>query len=166
MKTTMVLAMLLIYQCCQAQQAGLDMFVRVPHLVNVNFSSAKASYTSAVSAGITLRYAGFFADIGSFIDGDDYYGHYVYFGSTVLTKKASDSWSVAGNWFGETTLVPSQQEDPDLWIYTIGISPVLIHPIQRGSLAIAFTLGAAFHNRETSLNSRIVFNYSLPLFNR
>ena len=153
--------------CCsqfaQAQKIGIDLFIRLPQVVNYNFTKPAISYSPVSSAGFTLRQKTVFVDVGSFINTANVVGHYTYFGSALLTKQGSDNWLFVTNWFGEATYFPAQQEKKSYWAQTVGVSPVLVKPIHYGKIAIALTMGAAFYDDTVSLNSRIIFNYSLPL---
>lgn len=148
---------------CKHKKINIDLFVRLPQVVNYNFATSAISYSPVVSSGFTLQSKAAFADLGSFIGSSNTFGHYTYFGSALLRKQSADNWLFVTNWFGEATYFPVQQEKKSYWVQTIGISPVLVKPIHYGTFAIAFTLGAAFYDGTVSLNSRIIFNYSLPL---
>jgi hypothetical protein len=153
--------------CCsqlvQAQKLSADLFVRLPQVVNYNFTKPSISYSPLVSTGFTARYKSSFVDLGSFISNTNVVGHYTYFGSPLLSRHGLDNWLFVTNWFGEATYFPTQQEKKSYWIQTVGISPVLVKPIHFGTFAIALTMGAAFYDGTVSLNSRILFNYSLPI---
>jgi hypothetical protein len=150
-------------QFVQAQKINIDLFVRLPQVINYNFTKSVSSYSPVVSSGFTFRYKTVFADVGSFISSGNVVGHYTYFGSPLFIKQGSDKWLFVTNWFGEATHFPTQQENKSHWVQTVGISPVLVKPIPFGTFAIALTIGAAFNDDTVSLNSRIIFNYSLPL---
>jgi hypothetical protein len=150
-------------QLAHAQKIGVDLFVRLPQVVNYNFAKPAVSYTPLISTGLTLRYKKAFADVGSFIGNTNGTGHYSYFGSALFYRQSPDNWLFVTNWFGEATYFPAQQEKKSYWAQTVGISPVLVRPFHFGAFAIALTIGAAFYDDTLSLNSRIIFNYSLPI---
>lgn len=163
MKKIITLCICAICNEVYGQKPGVDAFVRLPHVINYNFTARNVSYTPAVSAGLTFRYRGFFADVGSFIDNSDMFGHYTYFGSPLQTSRCPDNKIFVLNWFGEITRIPDQGENESLTIKTIGISPVIVSPIGKSNFAVAFTFGVAFSGSTTNLNSRIILNYALPL---
>lgn len=163
MKKILIPFAFLIYNNLYGQKPGLDVFMRLPQVANYNITEGVASFTPMVSAGLTLRYGGFFADFGSFIDKADKFGHYTYFGSPLHTRSYPDNKLFIVNWFGEFTYVPDQENNERLVIKTAGVSPLLAFKVGRSTFATAFTLGVAFAGATTSLNSRIIINYSLPL---
>lgn len=163
MKKILIPFIFLISYNMYGQKPGLDVFIRLPQVANYNITEGAASFTPMVSAGLTLRYRGFFADVGSFIDKADQFGHYTYFGSPLHTRSYPDNKLFILNWLGELTYVPDQENNESLVIKTVGVSPVLAFKVGKSTFAAAFTLGVAFADATTNLNSRIIINYSLPL---
>jgi hypothetical protein len=154
------ISFLILMTCCQitsAQSINVDLFARLPQVVNYNFTKPAISYVPVISAGLTIRYKTAFADVGSFIGNTNVVGHYTYFGSAIISKQSPNNGLFITNWFGEATYFPTHQEKKSYWVQTVGISPVLVRPIQFGTFAIALTIGAAFYDDTVSLNSRIIF---------
>ncbi len=164
MKKVIIFCILFICKEAHGQKLGLDVFARLPQVVNYNFTRRHVSYTPIISAGFTLRHKSLFADIGSFIDKGDVYGHYTYFGSSLYKNHYSENKLLVMNCFGEVAYIPGQEGSKELIVKTIGVSPVIVWPIQNSAFAVALTLGVAFSNSATSLNSRIILNYALPIF--
>jgi hypothetical protein len=165
MKTVLLLLILvtLHIQTAIGQKIQIEGFVRLPQVVNVDFTSKTAMYSPVISAGATLRCQRAFADIGVFMNKNDVHGYYTYFGSSIYTKALDSQWTFVNNWFGEVTLFPRQQETTQTWLYTAGVSPVLVHPLSWGTFAVALTAGVAFSDDHVSLNSRLILNCSIPI---
>lgn len=163
MKTTLLLLAILYAQTLSAQKPRLEAFIRLPQVVNIDFTANAASYTPLISAGLTGRYQKAFADIGVFMSNNDIHGYYTYFGSSLYTKSLDGEWLLVNNWFGEVTLFPGQQETKHSWLYTAGVSPVLVRPLLWGAFAVALTLGMAYADDHISLNSRLILNCSIPI---
>jgi hypothetical protein len=163
MKRIVYVIILCSAQFAHAQKMGIDLFIRLPQVVNYNFTKPTISYAPLISTGLTLRYKKAFVDVGSFIGNTNVVGHYSYFGSALYNRQSPDNWLFVTNWFGEATYFPAQQDKKSYWVQTVGISPVLVRPFHFGAFAIALTIGAAFYDDTLSLNSRIIFNYSLPI---
>ncbi|RAW02890.1 hypothetical protein [Pseudochryseolinea flava] len=144
-------------------QSSIDLYGRLPHIINYQFCETAVTYSQAASFGLTYRYKKFFNDFGAYVASDNHYGYYCYFGHPVVEKPLSHR-IFAMNIFGEVAYVPKQQEQFQTWVKMVGVSPVFVVPIDHGALAIAITCGAAFSN-EVSLTTRIIFNYSLPIIN-
>ncbi len=165
MKKALTVLIILYSQNMIAQKIGVDWFVRLPQVVNYDFSKKSGFYTPVISTGVTLHYQSVFADVGAFVNKSDFYGYYSYFGSALRVKPLDDEWKLVTNWFGEVTYFPSQAETKHSWTYTTGLSPVLVRPLSWGTFAIALTMGAAFSNDTVSLNTRLILNCSIPLQN-
>lgn len=163
MKKIFVFLICLVCNETYGQKPVLDAFVRLPQVVNYNLYDKEIGYTPVVSAGVTLRYRGFFADIGSFVNKSDVFGLYTYFGSSLRTDHYTDNKLLLLNWFGEFTYIPDQGESATITVKTIGISPVMVWNVEKSAFALAFTFGVAFSNSTTGINSRVILNYSLPL---
>jgi hypothetical protein len=163
MKKVLLLLTIFYSQNSMAQKISTEGFIRLPQVVNINLTNKTIRYTPVVSTGLTLRYRGGFADFGVFMDKSDFYGYYTYFGSSVYAKPLDDKWRLVTNWFGEITFLPDQSETKQSWIYTIGLSPVLLFPFPWGTFAIALTMGSGFNNDSVSLNTRLILNCSIPL---
>ncbi|WP_276371847.1 hypothetical protein [Chryseolinea sp. H1M3-3] len=159
---TLMLA-LMFFKQVSGQEVKVDYFVRLPHVVNYNFTNETASYSPIISSGLTIKMGNYFADVGAYIDEGDSYGYYTYLGSPVYSKAIDQQWTFVTNWFSEILFFPQQAELPDSWTYTFGISPVLVRPISFSTFAIALTVGAGFNEHTTSVNTRLIINYSIPL---
>lgn len=163
MKRLLLPAILLTSLSCLAQRVGVDWFVRIPHVFNANLSQKTSAYASVVSTGFTFSYQQLFADFGIYIDHRKTQGYYSYFGSSISQKALDDRWTLLLNAFGEITLTPVQAEQARTWTYTAGLSPVAVHRLSWGTLAIAITCGPAYSHKAVSVNSRLIINCSLPL---
>lgn len=163
MKTAVLLLTILYSQHLTAQKVSIEGFIRLPQVVNINFTEKSRLYTPVISTGFTLRYRSGFADWGVFMDKSDSYGYYTYFGSSVSAKPLDDKWKLVTNCFGEITFLPAQSETKQSWTYTTGLSPVLVRPLSWSTFAIALTMGAAFNNESVSLNTRLILNCAIPI---
>ena len=163
MKKALLLLTILCSQNLIAQKVNFEGFIRLPQVVNINFTKKSNLYTPVISTGLTLRYRGGFADLGVFMDKSDFYGYYTYFGSSVYVKTLDDNWKLVANWFGEITFLPDQSETKHSWTYTTGLSPVFVCPLSWSTLAIALTMGTAFNRSSISLNTRLILNLSIPI---
>ncbi|HYF66540.1 MAG TPA: hypothetical protein VD884_00325 [Ohtaekwangia sp.] len=163
MKQALLLLIIVCAQDLMAQAVNIEGFVRLPHVVNINFTEKSSVYTPVISTGVTLRYQSGFADFGIFMDKSNFYGYYTYFGSAVYVKPLDANWKLVANWFGETTFSPDQSETQQSWTYTMGLSPVVVCPLSWSTFAIALTMGAAFNKNDFSLNTRLIFNLAIPV---
>lgn len=163
MKKAILLLIIVYSQDLMAQRVGVEGFIRLPQVVNINFTQKSTLYTPVISTGLTLRYRAGFADVGVFMDKSDFHGYYTYFGSSVYAKPLDDKWKLVTHWFGEITFLPAQSETRQSLTYTAGISPVLVYPLSWSTFAIALTMGAAFYNDSVSLNARLILNWSIPV---
>jgi O6-methylguanine-DNA--protein-cysteine methyltransferase len=77
MKRILFVITLCSAQFAHAQKMGFDLFVRLPQVVNYNFTKPAISYAPLISTGLTLRYKKAFADVGSFIGNTNVVGHYI-----------------------------------------------------------------------------------------
>ena len=157
------LLVLLNTQIALSQGLNLDAFVRLPHTVNHNFSGKSSFYSSAVSAGVTLSYNQVFSDFGAFITDENLRGYYSYFGSPIFTRQLDDHWILCFNWFGEIANVHAVETRERQWIYTSGVSPVILKPMAWTTFAVALTAGAAYTQETVSVNGRLIINMSFPL---
>jgi hypothetical protein len=67
MKGILYVIILCSAQFAHAQKMGIDLFIRLPQVVNYNFTKPTISYAPLISTGLTLRYKKAFVDVGSFI---------------------------------------------------------------------------------------------------
>ena len=163
MKKALLVLTILSSQISAAQKIGLEGFVRLPQIIDINLTKKSAFYSPVMSTGLTLRYQNAFADFGVFMDRSDLYGYYTYFGSSVHQRPLDEKWKLVTNWFGEVTLLPEQSEKKPIWTYTAGLSPVLVCPLSWSTFAIALTTGPAINAEGISLNARLILNCSIPL---
>ena len=163
MNKALLLSIILYSQNLMAQKVGIEAFIRLPHVVNINFTDKSKVYTPVTSAGLTVHCRKGFADLGVFMDKNDLYGYYTYFGSSLYAKPLDDKWKLVTNWFGEITFLPAQSKTNQSWTYTTGLSPVLLCPMSWSTFAIALTMGAALDNHSVSLNTRLILNCAIPI---
>ena len=162
MKRLLIILIWFAVHGVNAQKMGVDLYARIPHAVDYRFSNSKVTYDQLISAGVSLHYLKAFADIGSFVSSSELRGYYSYFGATVMNRQYPGH-SFLGNVFGEVTYLPAQGDAVEALVKTIGISPVVIMPLKYGGFGVALTAGVALINDSAWLNSRIIFNYSLPV---
>ncbi|MFZ6002108.1 MAG: hypothetical protein ACOYW3_16465 [Bacteroidota bacterium] len=157
---------LILFGPCAWGQTQWEVFVRAPQIVSYQFKSTELSYSPGISCGFTFRHKVKFADVGSFVTSTGSKGHYIYFGSALMSHSSTENWIFVLNWFGEPTWLSSARGETSPWIGTVGVSPVLIKPIAWGAFAIALTTGVTLHQERLSFNNRLILNYSLPIKKR
>ncbi len=145
------------------QKLQTEGFVRLVHVFNQNFTDQSTFYSPSPSAGLTLRYQSVFVDFGSFINKNDVYGFYSFYGSVLRSSELDDQWQLINTWFGEQLYLPDQGEDPSSWTHTYGINTAFVRPGSWGTIAIPLTVGVAYSEETYSLNMRIVLNLTIPI---
>lgn len=165
MKKALFLLVLLVSQACLAQKINLDCFIRSPQVYTIGLSEKSQRFSPLLSGGFSLYGKGAFVDIGIFLGDRKAYGYYAFTGIPLYQYPVKASWMFVTNAFGEATFLPTQSEASSSWVYTAGISPVLFRSFSRSSLALALTLGGAYSQEKFSLNTRLVLNYSVRIFN-
>lgn len=120
-------------------------------------------YNPVVSVGAGLSYRSHFVEMATFIDDDELYGFYTFFGTTLATKELKESLKLHSNWFGEITFLSQQPPDADPVIYTSGACFFLNQYFEWGAIGIPLCIGIGYNDRSFSLNTRVIFNLSLNL---
>lgn len=145
-----------------AQGFTTNIFVRAPQVVNYNFNTAEASYTSVLSAGIGITHQAKFIEFATFITTDDVHGFYSFFGSTLKAKSFSDNWVLYTNWYGEVTYIPRQNELSQSTQYATGLCFFLNRSFEWGAVGFPLCIGLAY-NKDFVLNTRSIVNVSIKL---
>jgi len=145
------------------QSLKTNIFLRTPQVVNYNFNQQDINYNSVISIGTGLSHISKFVELAAFINDDDIYGFYTFFGKTLKDKTLGSDWKLFTNVFGEITYVPKQSNLSGSFTYTTGICFSLNYSFDWGSIGIPLCLGAAYNQKTISLNTRTILNLSLLL---
>ncbi|GAA3514761.1 hypothetical protein GCM10022393_30860 [Aquimarina addita] len=145
------------------QELKSSVFLRTPQVVNYNFSQEQISYSPVISFGLGLSLASNFIELATFINNNDIYGFYTFFGTTIKTKKLDRNLTLHTNWFGEVTYVPKQLLSSDSFTYTTGLCFFLNYSFNWGSIGLPVCVGAGYNEKNLSLNTRTILNISLNL---
>lgn len=146
-----------------AQALSPNLFVRTPQVVNYNINQREVSYSPVISIGAGVSRGANFMELATFINDDDIYGFYTFFGTTLTSQDLKSGLHLYTNWFGEVTFVTEQDQYPDFFIYTSGVCFFLNQHFEWGSIGIPLCLGLAYSNETISLNTRTILNLSLNL---
>jgi hypothetical protein len=146
-----------------AQEFKSNLFLRTPQVVNYNMNLSEVSYSPVISIGTGLSHKSKFIELATFINDDEIYGFYTFFGTTLKSKELKTDLNLHINWFGEVTFFPEQYQISDFFTYTTGICFFLNHSYEWGSIGIPLCVGVALNKKTISLNTRTIFNISLNL---
>ncbi len=141
-----------------------SLFVRMPSMVDYNFKQKSIYYTPMLMGGFGLMYDKFYFEIASFADKNDNYGFDASLIYSLRVKSLDENWFSTTGIIGEVSYYPTQHSNPDLWIYTAGLTHLIFRPYKWGTPAIGFLLGGAYMSEEIHLNARVMLNLSIPLF--
>lgn len=163
MKSKLILAILILALSHTGftQALKTNLFVRIPHVVNYNMHQGEINYASVISIGAGLLYNTKFIELATFINDDDVYGFYTFFGKTLKSKNLGTNWDLNTNWFGEVTYVPRQSSVSDSFTYTSGLCFFLNYSFDWGSIGLPFCIGTAYSQQTISINTRTILNVSL-----
>lgn len=145
------------------QELKSNLFLRTPQVVNYNFNQNEIAYSPVISIGAGLSRKSRFIELATFIDNNNVYGFYTFFGTTLKTKELGGNWKLHTNWFGEVTYVPKQLLDSDSFTYTTGLCYFLNYSFDWGSIGLPLCVGVAYNQKKISLNTRTILNISLNL---
>ena len=163
-KKTFSLILLLLFPIIAiGQELKSNLFLRTPHVVNYNFEQNEINYSPIISIGAGLSHKSKFIEIATFINNDNVYGFYNFFGTTLKTKEIDKSLKLNTNWFGEITYVPEQSLNSDSFTYTTGICFFFNYNLNWGSIGLPLCIGSAYRDKTVSLNTRIILNLSLKI---
>ena len=147
-----------------SQKVSTNLFLRTPQIVNYNFNQEKISYSSVMSVGIGFSHKRKFIELATFIDRNDIYGFYTFFGLNLKSKELSGNLNLYTNWFGEVLYVPTQSSlDSDVFVHTTGLCFFLNYGFDWGGIGLPLCIGAAYSQENFSLNTRAILNISLNL---
>ncbi|MGB6153896.1 MAG: hypothetical protein WBG48_18070, partial [Pricia sp.] len=88
------------------QAIKANLFLRTPQVVNYNINETEISYSPIVSVGAGISHKSKFIELATFINDDNVYGFYTFFGTTIKTKEIAKNFKLHTNWFGEVTYLP------------------------------------------------------------
>lgn len=143
-----------------------NVFVRQANLIDYNFKYKSVYYTPAPLGGIGLMYNKLYFELGGLVDKNNNYGFSTALIYSIKGCNLDDEWGASlGFMLGEYTYFPAQQSNPDLWIYTAGLTYLIYYPRTWGTLSMGFLLGSSYMNELFSLNTRFMFNLAIPIFN-
>lgn len=154
---------LLISEEAIGQQLKTNLFLRTPQVVNYNLGKKDLSYSPLMSVGVGFSHRSKFIELATFIDSQNQYGFYTFFGTTLQSKNLGNNWFLNTNWFGEITYMPNQSEVAKSTIYTSGFCFFLFYSFDWGSIGLPLCIGTAYANNNFSLNTRTIFNASINL---
>lgn len=146
-----------------SQKLRTNVFIRTPQVVNYNLNQGEASYSPVMSLGVGLSHQSKFIELATFINGDDIYGFYTFFGKVLKARELSNNLSWLTSWFGEVTFLPRQNDRIQTFTYTTGLCFSLNYGFEWGSIGIPLCIGIAYSEKATSLNTRTILNLSLNL---
>lgn len=146
-----------------AQELKSNIFLRTPQVINYNFNQEDISYSPVVSIGLGLSHKLSFIELATFINENDVYGFYTFFGTTIKTKKLGGNWKLNTNWFGEITYIPKQSLTSNSFTYTSGLCFFLNYSLKWGSIGFPLCVGAGYNQKTISLNTRTILNISINL---
>ena len=158
---TLLLLLATLEGCCQKVQS--NWFVRTANVANYNLTNQALYYTPAFASGFGLGHKSKFLEIGAFVNKDDNLGLFTFFGSILHTKSLDENWKLYTNWFGETTLFPSQKNNQSVWIKTVGLCFFINRSYKWFSIGLPLCIGAAYSENTLSINTRAVVNFSFSL---
>jgi hypothetical protein len=141
-----------------------NLFGREATFVDYIFKQEKSYYTKNISSGFSVNYNKGLIEFGAALNQMNSWACFTAICYTIDAKTLDENWIRVFSGFGEVALIPEQQSNPDLWIYTAGL--VLIHarPFKWGTPALALTAGGAYSKSEINLNIRAFFNLAVPIF--
>ena len=145
------------------QELKSNLFLRTPQVINYNFNQEKISYNPVVSIGLGLSHKSNFIELATFINDNNIYGFYTFFGTTLNTKELNKNLNFHTNWFGEVTYVPKQSLESGSFTYTTGLCFFLNYGFDWGSIGIPLCIGVAYNQNSINLNTRTILNLSLNL---
>jgi hypothetical protein len=162
-RTLLLLLVILLPIIAIGQELKSNLFLRTPQVINYNFNQEKISYNPVVSIGLGLSYKSTFIELATFINDNDIYGFYTFFGTTLKTKELGGNLKLHTNWFGEIAYVPKQSLSSDSFTYTTGLCFFLNYSLNWGSIGLPLCVGVGYNEKTISLNTRTILNISLNL---
>ena len=173
MKSIYILILFLISSLLFAQEKSsketesvtfpVSFFVRDANVVDYNFTDEQIFYSPCFATGINVEHKTSFIELGAFINKNDYYGFMLSAATALEMKKIDNNWLRAIAIIGQVCYYPSQQSDPDLWMYFSGIVVAYIYPMNWGSLILAGMPGLSYANEKWSLTTLTMINLSIKL---
>lgn len=158
------LAIVLVPLSGSSQKVNANLFLRAPQIVNYNFTQKQINYSSVMSVGMGLSHKRKFIELATFIDRNDVYGFYTFFGLNLKSKELSGNLNLHTNWFGEVLYVPTQSSlDSDIFAYTSGLCFFLNYGFDWGGIGLPLCVGGAYSQKSFSLNTRAILNIYLNL---
>ncbi|MEM8525204.1 MAG: hypothetical protein AAGG68_11190 [Bacteroidota bacterium] len=147
-----------------AQKVNTNVFLRAPQVINYDFTQEQVNYNSVMSVGMGFSHKRKFIELATFIDRNDIYGFYTFFGLNLKSKALSDNLNLYTNWFGEVLYVPTQSSlDSDVLVYTSGVCFFLNYGFDWGGIGLPLCIGGAYSQKNFSLNTRAILNIYLNL---
>jgi hypothetical protein len=146
-----------------SQQIRSTYFVRTANIANINLTTRSTYYTPALATGFGFSHKSKFIEVACFINKEDDFGLFTFFGSTLHTKPLDENWKLHTNWFGELTYFPEQKNSQAVWISTMGLCFFLNRNYRWGSIGIPICIGVAYSESTLSLNTRAILNLSFNL---
>lgn len=158
-----LLAIVLLPLAGNGQNIKSNLFLRTPQIVNYNFNQEQISYNPVMSIGMGFSHKRKFIELATFIDGNDIYGFYTFFGLNLKSKELSENLNLYTNWFGEVIYLPKQSIGSDAFVHTTGLCFFLNYGFDWGGIGLPLCIGGAYSQNTFSLNTRAILNISLNL---
>jgi hypothetical protein len=163
MKRITLILLLMSNYVGYGQKITMNWFIRNAHITNYNLTSQSLYYTPALASGIGFSHKKKFIELAAFVNKQDDYGLFTFFGSNIHNTSLDENWNLYTNWFGEFTLLPKQKESKSIWIGTSGICFFINHEYKWGAIGIPLCIGGAYSQQTFSVNSRAILNLSINI---
>jgi hypothetical protein len=163
MKRITLIFLLIINYTARSQNITANWFVRNAHIANYNLTNQSVYYTPAMASGFGFSHKRKFIELATFVNKQDDYGLFTFFGSNIHKTSLDENWKLYTNWFGEFTLLPKQKESKSIWIGTSGICFFINHEYKWGAIGIPLCIGGVYSQQTFSLNSRAILNLSINI---